>query len=546
MIAVVLASVWIVSCKIEEFNETPTLSVYNADWAVPFGKLSTTADQFFENVMGKGFTIEKKKNGLLFMQFRSSRKLWIDDSIMRVPSYIFDYQIRQRNDVPTPQRPPLRHSITERATYAYNTTDGSRIDSAVYERATLEVRQLSSFGARVQMQLSIPSLQAPGEQVATQMNFDANYTSHLPIVLAEQRDLAGYRFSFTPIREGASINNIFETIFDVEIEQRTGEVLREGNRIALSLRFSEAIFEAMYGHFATRDIALMSDAIEVGGLENLQNRDSLCFNRAALSFNIDNFYGIPLSVSFDGMAFVGNDSTMHTMSGEALAREYFVDSPSRSELSSGRRSVIMFEEESSNIATLMTKEFGNLYLPMRATINPSLPMPQRSDNFIIRGQYIEVETELNVPLDIVFKGLTLTSKFPSSYRRSEAENYIKAANMRIIVDNSLPLRGTADVQFMGKDGTMFYKIKNQPIISAPRMDATGRTMETKRTVTDVFLDQDAFEKYMESDSIFLVIRYYSPKDNNGEFLDSKLFTGDKLDIRFAVSARTEVELPFEE
>ena len=546
LVAVGLASVWIVSCKIEEFTGSPTLPAYNANWAVPFGRISTTSEQFFGNIMGKGFTIQKREDGLLFMQFRSRRRLSLDNALMRMPRYAFDYQIRQRSNVPSPQQPPLHRSIRESTNYSYNTTDSSRIDSVVYKEATLEVRKLSSFGARVRTQISFPSLRAPGESVATALDFDANYSGNLPIVLTEERDLTGYRFSFTEGRESTDTDNMFATIFDIDIEQRSGEVLREGNRMVFGLRFSDATFEAMYGHFKTQNIELMNEELEVGGLRNLQNRDSICFNRAALSFNIDNFYGLPMSISFNGMGFVRDDNVVDTISGDALTEDYFIDSPSRSEIGDGRRSVVVFGEENSNVATLMAREFDNMHLPMYATINPSLPNPQRSDNFLIEGQYLEVETELNVPLDVVLKGLILTSKFPSSYRSSEAENYIKSAYMRIVTDNSLPLRGTADIQFMSRDGTMFYKIKNQPIISAPKLDARGRSMETKRKVTDVPLDQDAFEKYMESDSTFLVIRYYSPRGANGETLDTKLYVGDGLDIRLAVSANTRVRFPSEE
>ena len=529
-------------CKLEDFRKAPKLPKYSARWAAPMGRLSYTTETLLKGKIGNGFRLEKNEDELLVLRYSWQERLLIDSKVVDMPTYTFTYEITQTSNVPAPISPPLVQELRRSAAFAYNATDGSRIDSLIYKSATMEVAHMSSYTARMRTSLSFPGLKAPGSRAPLLLNFDSNYTGTSPLEHSERRNLRNYHFSFLPTAEGSGFNNSFRSVFNISAEQRANETLDPGDQLTFTIHFTNTSFSAIHGRLKQRNIQLTTQNLPVSSLQKLENIEGIQFNEANMAITFDNFYGLPLAVSFDGMGFAEDSSTLHALRGRAVSERYFVAAPLRSEIGSHKRSTIVFNRSNSNLAELLQERFTSLHIPIQATTNPSPPHPQHNDNFIIDGQYVDMRGVLEAPLDVVLSELGHISKFGNDYAGNKDDDFVKTATLRIVTDNFLPLEGIADFQLISREGVMLHEIESYPVISAPAMDATGRATEAIRKVTDVPLDGEALEHFKRSDSIFVVVRFSSPKDSNEQPLNSKLFSGLELNIRLAVMLNVETDL----
>ena len=437
-------------CQVEDFANPQPVS-YQAEWGIPVGNTSYLARDVIENNVQGKFIVDQDSNQLLFAHYNWKKHINLHKRLSFVSAQRMRHSFTQNTDLaaPAPYDSPRVSTKSEEVVFDFRFDGARRVDSIVYKSAHLRIGKRSSFPNRTQSRITFLQLRAPGSRLPFRSVLEANYQGRLPVTSQQIHNLENYLVSFD---DGQSK---MRTWFEFELSQRAQESLQRGKAVSYELVFSEATLRSFYGLFDTRQIPLEQQKLSISGLERLTGTSDLVFTNPKLTLSFINYYGIPLEVFLKRIAFTSAENKISELSASGLGDGFFVGAAEKP--GTYTRKERSFHRGNSNLSELIGKTHTGLLFDVDVVINPPLPYPQASQNFSIEGQSLDIGITLELPYKVIVKNRQHMYKFPNTYANklsTKKAQRLKQAIIRLVIDNSLPLKGSATVMLQQKEGTL--------------------------------------------------------------------------------------------
>ena len=526
-------------CGIEDF-EKPISLEYDATWGIPVGHVSLVAQEVLSDHAESDLQIAQDSNRLLFTYFHWEENMVLHDRVSSTAPQRLAYDLEQPQTVPAPLDPPQRSERTEDLSFGLNFGDElERVDSLVYRSGGLRVMQSSGYSARVEAQVVFLNFRS-AEGVPLRTEFLADYRGILPILDAKRYPLDNYRLHM-PGGDGS-----LSAILQLGIEQRAGEVLRLGDELNYEFEFVDAEVGEFYGRLSTQPVPLGRREIPINGLDDVTGNVEVVFTDPRIVLSFDNQYGIPLEVRLKDMSLVRSDASMSKLRGEAAEDRFFVAAAEVPGQVTRTKKVLSIGN--TNIGELFGQSHVGVSFDIEAVVNPPAPYPQEDQNFSFDDQSLHVSIALEIPYSVILKERSVTmQQFPNSYREDLDKQLkgqpaaLKAFTLRLIFENSLPLRGEAAVMLIKTGEEMSSMFENEIKVQMPLMNNQGHVMQMRRQVYNLNVEGNVYERFMAADSILIETVLSSEQEETGAYKVSKLYSDYKLNVQLVAIANVKHE-----
>ena len=538
---VILASLLLIwslmeGCQVEDFANAQAVS-YQAKWGVPVGNTSYLARDVIENNISGKFIVDQDSNQLLLTHYSWNKQVNLHKKLAFVAAQRMKYSFTQSTDLAAPSDHSSVSTTSEEVEFNFRLDSASRVDSIVYKAAQLRIEKRSSFPSRAESRITFLQLKVPGSRLPFRAVLEANYQGQLPITLQQTYNLENHLMSFDDGQKKMS------TWFELELSQQANEALQKGNTMSYDLVFSEATLRSFYGLLDTRSISVGQQKFPITGLERLTGPSDVVFIDPRLILSFSNYYGIPLKIFLKSIAFMNSENERSELSATGLGEGFFMDPAEKPGAYTHKE--VVFHTGNSNLSEIFRKVHSGLFFDVDVVINPPLPSPQASQNFSIEGQSLDIGVTIKLPYSVIIKNRQEVYKFPNTYAnelstRKKKIPDIKQATLRLVIDNSLPLKGTARLIFQQKEGTL-QEIGETLPIDMPMM-RNQKVMQTNRQVYDIEVAKDDYDKLISSANVLVETVLESEKDEKGKHIITKLYAGHELRIQLVVLTEIEEEI----
>ena len=543
---IVVVGLCYAACNISEIDELLSASKsIRPEFSLPIGYIHYESQNLFNDLGGESFTLEETREGLYMLRYHWSERVNISSDLVKISDQVFIANTPpQTVDVPAALAPQDIEFPMQTNFYDYDASDGSRVDSLVYRTGTLAISSLSSYDSEATLEVFFPNLQKPVSRESIKKDLLMHPVNGGGYGSGTSQDLVDHLFIFTPrVRSDGTSANTFPTEFLLTIHHQDGKTLRVGSKVDINLVFSNTTFKKVYGRFATQVIDL-SEREESIKLQDDVDFNQLTFSNPKMFLRIRNLYGVPFAVSLDGLAVIDEDNIYHSFTGGVIENLHFVDAPTQQQAERGEsiETIIELNANNSNLEDLLKLKIKSIRSNITAELNPPAPFPQRTNNLYIDTHYIDVETTLEIPLDMSIEEFEREEKFGNAIDDPATLNEVERLSIRVITQNQMPIEAIADLLFLGPNGEILYTIPDLLVIDAATPDEHGRIESPIENMVEILLDEEAVDMLAHTDSLSAKIFFSSPRKQNGDRVPSRFYNDYTLDFRLALLAELNVEI----
>jgi hypothetical protein len=277
--------------------------------------------------------------------------------------------------------------------------------------------------------------------------------------------------SFGPIEfifDGSETGNINLSVgLTLEKVGNNNLVLGE-NSLNLSLNFSELIFEEMRGDLPSEPLNAGPQTVETQFFDGGQLLSDLdvFFERPSFTLLYSSTFGIPAR-------FQLADFTTYTDGNEEV-----LSTDGTTELAAGTSD--QPSEAQANLDQTFKTIINELPDSVSVSIEGALDPDNRTDNFVTKDSRIDIDYEVNIPLELSLSGLEIEEEIQIDGIDTED---LLSAKFKMVTRNSLPIDLNLEAVFLDQDSVELYTIVNEGILA-------GGTVENPTLVVTLFELED--------------------------------------------------------
>lgn len=422
----------------------------------------------------------------------------------------------------------------------------------------LKVAQ-SIFEVRVGDRLEVPAFAVPLLDTVTRFDF-----------AAEGIDLPVSRIDLTGGRMYLSLRNDYPQAAMVTIKSANflvdGQPLRQVFQVASSSTLTDSIDVGNVSFRASSDksITISYDADLAGGPQNVRlsggffalkaqdftyaegklndlaldlGLDSVAFdffdafepgsmelvNPTAI-LRVENSVGAPIQLKTNNAYARKRDGSSMALTSE-LSTGVDFKYPSLSEGMVAKSSELIFDRETSNIASVIGEFPTAIGIGLQGQVNPS-NLDQTF--FLHRDAVIRGALEVDVPLAVRFNGFKIEKQLDfdaSSLEEAQAITFL------MHVDNGFGLDAKAQVVFYDGSGQELGNLFVTPVqvLAAARTNALGATLESTTTTVEIPIEADRVPVLAQARSAKILLELDSPRNSGAAF--TQLYYNNELGVK---------------
>lgn len=327
--------------------------------------------------------------------------------------------------------------------------------------AIIQFQLTNPLDTEIELSISLPSGTQNGIPVSETFTLPPHAVNHL-----EYLDLTNLHILFnTPYTS----NNEFDITFDVTIADNGTGIITGTGDLGIKLLIQNIYFNMAQGDFGQQLINIGTGNIDM----NVDFWDDIDgdyqFVDPKINLNLENSVGVPFQINANITGYSSNGSST-LLNPDALQPNY----PSTlAEVSSGITEIITYDKNNSNIVALMAlppsdrlEYFGSVAL------NPNVVDIVNAPNIITKDSKIDVDIEIDVPLDFTATNLMLRDTI-NDLDINDADKIMNAAVV-ITAKNGYPLNVSIDkIYFTDALYNPIDSISDNDVIDAANVYTSG-------------------------------------------------------------------------
>lgn len=522
----------ICSCNIDDLEfdkiKSPT---YNPSLSIKLGSANYTIKELVDDIEDEKLEVNEGTDFFLTFIYRDTTTFNTESDFIEISTIQNTTTVAGGNNIP-PSPVDFTIPVSQAFTFTYDANDGELLDSAFYSSGTLNVDISSDFEGSFDFTWSIIDTKDVETNIDLSNNAVGVYNGSTPVVSQFSRPLLGLKSLITV--NGSQ--NEFQLQLDGNIQIPAGTTVSPEQQITIDVTFANPEFSSVFGDFGTKTVDLANQTIDMEGFEEF-GENGLELNDPKIIIELDNYYGVGLNSSLNGVKSVNNDGTEINLTGVGgtLLTDELVEGVSNTNVGGFQTSIIELNKSNSNIDVLLNSTPTSMVFPITAQMNPTTS--SLLTNFYTDSGFVEQRTIVEIPLDVKMNGFSREFDFDISDIDIEDATDL---TIRVITINKMPLSGSVDLQFLDEGGSVIHEILNESVFNSPEVGTDGRTGTPNESIEDIELDQTGIDAFIEATKINAIISVNSFDATNGTFV--KIFSDYSLDIRFSVTGTVSIQL----
>lgn len=385
-------------------------------------------------------------------------------------------------------------NFSNQSTTTFPVSNSEQIDSIIVRNGTMNINLSSDFAHDAVIDIIIPSLKLNGVAFTTTLNL--NYIATVPVTASLTNfDLSGYTLDLT---DGGTTDNTARFAFNVQMTSSGAPVLGTES-LDFTIDFTVDTLQEAHGYLGAYTNILAEDTMYIDLFENL-NGGSIHVEEPIINLTIYNNTGVEVQTNFN--TIFSSDNNGNNLTGVGLNLPLINRAINVGDTAITKDSI---DKTNSNIVQVIDLAPNGLIYDASSNTNPS----GVTQNFITYDAALWCDAKLRLPLYGWGDNFTFIDTTDADLDdilgidSADAEN-IKQVDLRLIVDNGLPIEARIQVYFADTNNnvldSLFNNANGEDIIrranvnfSVPNTNPSyGTVTSSVRKITDIVIDKNRF------------------------------------------------------
>ena len=351
--------------------------------------------------------------------------------------------------------------------------DDAWLTGAIVAVGSIEAIGVSTIQDTLKVEYTIPSATKNGQMFELYLEIPPAPVGG-SVTVTKNFDFSGYHLDLRG-KNGDTINTIY-TVSRGWIDSSgvlTNISLEDSvyNKITIN----QIIPEVAWGYLG-QDTLQGAQEIALDLFDNFQG--SFDLQQVSVGLLTENHLGASGQVQFTKL-HGSNQSQTIELSGSALSESFFIASATETAIynTTPSQSNILFTESNSNIDELLELQPEQLAIEYEIYLNPD---NNQEEGFIYRGQGIETEMQVEIPLSLIAQNIILNDTVDFSV---EVPEDLAEATFTLVAENGYPLSANIKLQFLDELGNVVDELSGNNTIQAGTLGENGEITSTTSTLS---------------------------------------------------------------
>ncbi|MEQ9101527.1 MAG: hypothetical protein RIF36_06925 [Imperialibacter sp.] len=503
---------------------------YEPTLAVPLGVSRYTMRELVGDLQDNALTIEEGED--LFMTI-----VYMDTSYNDEREAFLYFPPINKSDIVFPfvsSAPGGQTEVIEFEkviTFSFDAFFGEKVDSIFFNSGNLALEINSRFRSDVMLEFGFPSMFETANNSPVSISDTLSFGTTVPVTSITRMPLGGKKFLFRRREEA----NDFDVIIKGKVVVKPGQSVDFSDFFRFSIDFSEATYSHVHGYFDQKEGLLQDRTIELKFFETFGDY-GLDFKDPKIILKVDNSFGFPSGLLMNNLSASNNDSTSIALTGSITESLQFVNYPKLDSIGKTSHSEFVINAQNSNIRELFGITPVKFNLPLTVISNPDV-FEKDYLNFMTDSSRFRTITVVELPFEVRMQEFTTNLKFGTD--EIDLKN-LQEAVLRFYTENEMPFEGRLAVNFADKNDTILFTVPEELVLTAPQVDASGRTLESKKLLSEIDLGIEGTEALKNADHLNVAIIINTFNAAEEEYV--RLYADYALDINISVLGRLKIKI----
>lgn len=520
----------IASCKKYDPNKL-TSTAWSPNLAVPLAHGHFTVYDILARTDSNDVVIIDPSTGAIALVYRGEIVSYQASDLVDMMDYSSTTTLTMASDFIIPPIGPYSGTQSASQTNVVNPALNSGVElyTTDFKGGTLTIGVSTDLMHDVDVTITIPDLLENGTTPFTR-TINLTYSGAVPQSGNQVVDLTGYVIDFT---NGGTSFNEFDIQTDVTISG-SGQGISGTESVDVQCDFSNLQFEKCTGYFGQQSIAVDNDSILLRIFDN-EPEGYFELMDPRVRFTVTNEMGFPVEIALSNLMTI-EQSTGNTF--VLTGYPATVDVPAPASIGLSTTTILELNQSNTgNLTTVITPTPQWFYFEGNGISNPN---GNQSVNFLADTSVLRVDAEVEMPMEGLAYGFTVTDTIPFSF--SENIDYIESLMFRINVDNGFPVELLGFAQVLDSNNNVLFDVWASPenIIEPAPVDGNGRVTESYQKITDIFLNDSQIALIGQASYLVIGGEAQSLDGTTGQIV--KLFEDYVIDLRVGMQVQGRFDL----
>jgi hypothetical protein len=395
-----------------------------------------------------------------------------------------------------------------------------------FSEGNMSITFKSTVDAKLEITVTVPSF--------TKKSDGSIYTKTISIIGISNKtislDLSEYNgdLSNDGTGTGKTTNKVVVDV-DATFTFAAGNNISANDAISYEAKITNIAYDAIYGDFKQESFNVSSNTIDLGDFFDNFSEGNIAFDNAAMSINVINDYGFPISMDLSSVKAVNANSSLNLSytSNSSLANTVIIDGVENFGDNAKATNRIL-DDSNSNISDLLEFKPTFLEFDISGKSNP-IDDGNPNENF-----YAAINDGFTAEISIDFDKVSLDKEIDFSGGQDLSDfDYIK---LLVNVENKTPLTGDILLEFKNSSGQVVH---TEPINAFQAADVNAAGESDGIAILSNFeieLNQNEINDIIDTDKINIRVTLQLPTGR-----DSVMIKGsDELNVAVAIEANANI------
>ena len=395
-----------------------------------------------------------------------------------------------------------------------------------FSEGNMSITFKSTVDAKLEITVTIPSF--------TKKSDGSIYTKTISIIGISNKtislDLSEYNgdLSNDGTGTGKTTNKVVVDV-DATFTFAAGNNISANDAISYEAKITNIAYDAIYGDFKQESFNVSSNTIDLGDFFDNFSEGNIAFDNAAMSINVINDYGFPISMDLSSVKAVNANSSLNLSytSNSSLANTVIIDGVENFGDNAKATNRIL-DDSNSNISDLLEFKPTFLEFDISGKSNP-IDDGNPNENF-----YAAINDGFTAEISIDFDKVSLDKEIDFSGGQDLSDfDYIK---LLVNVENKTPLTGDILLEFKNSSGQVVHT-ETINAFQAADVNAAGESDGIAILSNfEIELNQNEINDIIDTDKINIRVTLQLPTGR-----DSVMIKGsDELNVAVAIEANANI------
>lgn len=529
-----LTSFLSVSCVKDEPDINSVTFSSDSEWGIPLAQIHLTAESVIDNFDSEGIVVTGE-DGLVRIVYTDTLDPIRADDFLVLPDQDFDASFSLGAAAFEQLQVEGSASVSETRTYTYPTPDGDRLDSIRFESGIFDIRVQTAMNVQISGTVSL--LDPDTDEPRYTYQFE---DAEAPVLVDESASMENVLLTFD---NASDDENVLKVSYDFEL---TYAGAGSNADVGIGFSFSDLEIRSVGGYIVPRALELEDEGLFVTMFDNL-NGTQVRIEDPRINFYFDNGFGLGSQLVIDHIVGTNAAGELLSVPGSDIAElPVIAAAPAPGE------SVLTQLEINNELMTPDVTEFLAFYPNFVSGEFTLLINPEDDESsFISRDARLRLSYEAEIPIygsiaDFNMRD-TADIDLTDVLEGMEDAEEVREAELRIIIDNGLPLEAGLQIVFTD---SLFQPVDSlfsgftEVLPSAPLELSVpethpdyGRAVGTTRSVLNIVVERERLEAMDEVTNI--IFRVIGNTTGNGDH-PIRLFSQDAFSVRVAARAKLRI------